>query len=166
MRQHEVEHDEVEPAARERTTTLTSYDFSRLDQDFAAVLETATGPFEAEYRTTSEQLRATFTQSKAVATGSVLAAGIEELQERRAVAVVAVDFALPGDPAGALLTVAPLRALGPHADSIGSAAPAVLLGRAGGRVIGVAVMMELAGLGGRAALEAAGVTATTAIRLA
>ena len=47
-------------------------------------------------------------------------------------AVVAVDVALPGDPAGALLTVAPLRALGPHADSIGSAAPAVLLGRAGG----------------------------------
>ena len=47
-------------------------------------------------------------------------------------AVVAVDVALPGDPAGALLTVAPLRALGPHADSIGSAVPAVLLGRAGG----------------------------------
>ena len=47
-------------------------------------------------------------------------------------AVVAVDVALPGDPAGALVTAAPLRALGPHADSIGSAAPAVLLGRAGG----------------------------------
>ncbi len=46
-----------------------------------------------------------------------------------------------------------------------AAAACSLLGRAGGRVIGVAVMMELAGLGGRAALEAAGVTATSAIRL-
>jgi hypothetical protein len=47
-------------------------------------------------------------------------------------AVVAVDVALPGDPAGALTTLAPLRALGPQADSAGLASPAVLLGRAGG----------------------------------
>lgn len=47
-------------------------------------------------------------------------------------AVVAVDVALPGDPAGAQVTVAPLRALGPQADSVGTVAPAVLLGRTGG----------------------------------
>ena len=47
-------------------------------------------------------------------------------------AVVAIDVAVPGDPAGALLTVAPLRALGPHADSFGTATTALLLGRGGG----------------------------------
>ena len=78
-------------AARERTTDLTTYDFTTLDADFARVLETATGAFEQEYRATSEQLRTTFTRSKAVASGSVLAAGIEELAPQRAVAVVAVD---------------------------------------------------------------------------
>jgi Mce-associated membrane protein len=83
-------------AARERTTVLTSYDHRSLEEDFAAVLETATGDFEAEYRTTTEQLKATFLQQKAVAQAEVVAAGLESAEvdgegPDRAVAVVAVD---------------------------------------------------------------------------
>ncbi len=47
-------------------------------------------------------------------------------------AVVALDVALPGDPAGAIARLAPLRALDPAADRVGHVAPAALLGRAGG----------------------------------
>lgn len=83
-------------AARERTVTLTTYDHRRLDEDFAAVLDTATGDFEADYRSTTGQLRGTFVQTKAVAEGEVVAAGLESLEDPddgplRAVAVVAVD---------------------------------------------------------------------------
>ena len=83
-------------AARERTTVLTSYDYRMLDADFAAVLETATGEFEKDYRDTTGQLRGTFEQTKAVAVGTVVAAGLEDVEldqdgRDRAVAVVAVD---------------------------------------------------------------------------
>jgi adenine phosphoribosyltransferase len=44
-----------------------------------------------------------------------------------------------------------------------AAAACALIGRAGGRVIGVALMTELVDLGGRAVLAAAGVDAVTAI---
>ena len=83
-------------AARERTTRLTSYDHRTLDADVQAVLETATGEFEAEYTRTVQGLRETFVQTQAVATGTVVAAGLEgevvdSEQGDRAVAVVAVD---------------------------------------------------------------------------
>lgn len=60
------------------------------------MLETATGEFEAEYRTTTERLRPSFTRSEAVAVGEVVAAGIEttELEgegPQRVVTVLAVD---------------------------------------------------------------------------
>lgn len=83
-------------AARERTTTLTSYDHRRLDEDFAAVLATATGEFRTEYERTTGQLRQTFVQQRAVAVAEVVAVGLEEADvdgegEDTAVAVVAVD---------------------------------------------------------------------------
>lgn len=83
-------------AAAERAEALTTYDHRTLDASFASVLETATGEFAAEYRTTTEQLRPTFTRSRAVAVGEVVAAGIEadELEgdgAERVVAVLAVD---------------------------------------------------------------------------
>lgn len=46
--------------------------------------------------------------------------------------VVAIDVAFVGDPWGAPARIAPLRALQPAADSVGLAAPSVLLGRGGG----------------------------------
>lgn len=78
-------------AARERTVALTSYDHRRLDADFARVLETATGPFAQEYAATTGSLRPTFVEQEAVATGEVVAAGLESASGDRAVAVVAVD---------------------------------------------------------------------------
>lgn len=83
-------------AARERTTVLTSYDYRQLDQDFAAVLDTATGSFEQDYEKTTGDLRATFERTKAVAVGTVVGAGLENVAfdedgRDRAVAVVAVD---------------------------------------------------------------------------
>jgi Mce-associated membrane protein len=83
-------------AARERTEVLTSYDHRSLDEDVAAVLATATGEFEAEYRKTIDGLRPTLASTKAVATAEVVAAGIERAEvegegPERAVVVVAVD---------------------------------------------------------------------------
>jgi Mce-associated membrane protein len=94
--------DSALQAARERTTTLTSYDHRRLDEDFAAVLETATGDFRAEYEKTTAQLKQTFVQQRA----EVVAAGLEEADvdgdgADTAVAVVAVDQVIrtAGQPA-------------------------------------------------------------------
>ena len=83
-------------AARERTLALTTYDHRSLDEDFAAVLETATGEFEKEYRDTTAQLRETFETTRAVAVAEVVGAGLESAEvagdgPQRAVAVVAVD---------------------------------------------------------------------------
>ena len=83
-------------AATERAETLTTYDHRTLDASFASVLETATGEFEADYKKTTEQLRPTFTQTKAVAAGEVVAAGIETAELEgddpdRVVVVLAVD---------------------------------------------------------------------------
>ena len=83
-------------AAAERAEALTTYDHRTLDASFAEVLETATGEFEADYRRTTEQLRPTFTQTKAVAVGKVVAAGIESAElggdgPERVVTVLAVD---------------------------------------------------------------------------
>lgn len=83
-------------AARERGTRLTTYDHRTLDADFAAVLETATGEFEDEYRSTTEQLRPAFVETRAVAAGEVVAAGIESAELEgdgpgRVVVVLAVD---------------------------------------------------------------------------
>lgn len=78
-------------AARERTVVITSYDHRRLDADFAAVLERAVGPFEDDYAKTTEMLEPTFTSQQAVATGTVVAAGLESADADSAVAVVAVD---------------------------------------------------------------------------
>jgi Mce-associated membrane protein len=98
--------DSALQAARERTTTLTSYDHRRLDEDFAAVLETATGDFRAEYEKTTAQLKQTFVQQRAVAVAEVVAAGLEEADvdgdgADTAVAVVAVDQVIrtAGQPA-------------------------------------------------------------------
>lgn len=88
--------DSALEAARERTTALTSYDHRTLEQDTARVLETATGEFEDDYRSTTARLSGTFTETEAVATATVVAAGLEELETPaggpvRAVVVVAVD---------------------------------------------------------------------------
>jgi Mce-associated membrane protein len=78
-------------AARDRTVALTSYDFRRLDQDFQAVLGASVPPFRDEYTSTIDQLKPAFTQAEAVATSTVVGAGLESYAPERAVAVLAVD---------------------------------------------------------------------------
>ena len=78
-------------AARDRTLALTSYDFRRLDQDFAAVLAASVPPFRDEYTETTAQLTPAFTQAEAVATSTVVGAGLESYAPERVVAVLAVD---------------------------------------------------------------------------
>lgn len=87
-------------AARERTLALTSYGHRTLDAGVEAVLSTATGPFRDEYRATAAQLRPTFASTQAVATASVVAAGLESAGPDRAVAVVAVDQVIRSRTAG------------------------------------------------------------------
>lgn len=78
-------------AARERTLALTSYDYRQLEENFAGVLATATGQFATDYQETTAQLRPTFTDAQAVASATVVAAGLESFAPDRAVAVIAVD---------------------------------------------------------------------------
>lgn len=79
-------------AARERTLALTSYDYRQLEENFAGVLATATGQFATDYQDTTAQLRPTFTDAQAVASATVVAAGLESFEpDDRAVAVIAVD---------------------------------------------------------------------------
>jgi len=78
-------------AARERTLALTSYDYRQLEESFASVLATATGQFATDYQDTTAQLRPTFTDAQAVASATVVAAGLESFAPDRAVAVIAVD---------------------------------------------------------------------------
>jgi len=87
----EQDRQEALQAARDRTLTLTSYDFRRLDQDFATVLAASVPPFRDEYTETTTQLTPAFTQAEAVATSTVVGAGLESYAPERVVAVLAVD---------------------------------------------------------------------------
>jgi len=86
-------------AARAAAVSLTSYDHRSLDEDFARVSEQATGMFKQEYAQTTTQLRSSLEQSQAVATSTVPAAGLEQLETDpvRAVVVLAVDQTIAAD---------------------------------------------------------------------
>lgn len=77
--------------ARAYAVTATSYDYQHLDQDFAAVLDGATGDFKNEYASATEPLRQLVTQAKASATGTVVAAGIQSRSTGQVVVVALVD---------------------------------------------------------------------------
>jgi len=78
-------------AARTYTTSLTTYDYRALDADFARVKKVATGDFAAEYDKTSGELRPSLVSNQAVATSTVVGAGIERLQGEEATVLVAVN---------------------------------------------------------------------------
>lgn len=63
-------------AAQAYAVDLTTYDHTRLDADFARVLENSTGDFRAEYTAASESLRALIDEFKATATGTVLSTAV------------------------------------------------------------------------------------------
>lgn len=78
-------------AARQEAVNFTTYDYRHLSQDFARVSAAATGSFRKEFQTESGSLAQLIGQSKAVATGRVLDAGLVSISSTGATAVVALD---------------------------------------------------------------------------
>lgn len=64
-------------AAQQYAVILTAVDTGHLDQNFAAVLDGATGEFKDMYSQSSAQLKQVLLDSKAKADGKVIAAGIK-----------------------------------------------------------------------------------------
>ncbi|MGE2719613.1 hypothetical protein [Mycolicibacterium celeriflavum] len=64
-------------AAQQYAVVLTSVDAAKLDENFAAVLDGATGGFKQMYSESSNQLKQALIDNKARADGKVIAAGIK-----------------------------------------------------------------------------------------
>lgn len=77
--------------SRDYAVTLTSVSADSIDQDFAAVLDGATGDFKAMYSKSSAQLRQLLVDNKAQAQGKVIASGIESATPTKVVVLLFVD---------------------------------------------------------------------------
>lgn len=79
-------------AARDAARLLFSYDYNRLDQDFAAGLAVTTGPFRDQYqKTTSTVVKPVAQQYQAVVKAEVREAGVVQASPDRVVVVVFVN---------------------------------------------------------------------------
>lgn len=78
-------------AARKYAADLASYDYRKLDDNFTTVTGNSTGQFAEQYEHVSSALTELIEQQQAVSDGSVLSAGIAELDENRAVVLLFVD---------------------------------------------------------------------------
>ncbi|RDI45041.1 hypothetical protein [Nocardia mexicana] len=78
-------------AAQDYAVALTSIDASRIDADFATVLNGATGRFKDMYSQSSGQLKPMLLQAKSVSKGRVVAAGVRSASENQAVVMLFVD---------------------------------------------------------------------------
>ena len=78
-------------AARKYAADLASYDYRKLDDNFTTVTDNSTGQFAEQYEHVSSALTELIEQQQAVSDGSVLSAGIAELDENRAVVLLFVD---------------------------------------------------------------------------
>lgn len=71
---------------------VLSYDHTKLDQDFAAALEVATGDFREEYRRTSENaVRQVATESEAVVEADVVSSAVVSATADRVVVLLFVN---------------------------------------------------------------------------
>ena len=70
---------------------LTSIDSNQVDQNFAAVLDGATGEFKDTYTKASVQLRQLLVDNKATAHGTVVDSAIESQSKTRVVVLLMVD---------------------------------------------------------------------------
>lgn len=77
--------------AQQYAITLTSIDGGQLDQNFAAVLDGATGEFKDMYAQSSEQLKQALVDNKAMAKGTVISAGVKSATENRVEVMLFVD---------------------------------------------------------------------------
>jgi Mce-associated membrane protein len=78
-------------AARTYTTSLTTFDARTLDADAERVRRSSTEQFAQEYEQTIEGLRETVEGGQTVSTGTVVGAGIEQLDDGTATVLVAVN---------------------------------------------------------------------------
>ncbi|OBF12029.1 hypothetical protein [Mycobacterium sp. ACS4331] len=78
-------------AAQQYAVVLTSLDGAKLDSNFAAVLDGATGEFKDMYSQSSAQLKSVLIDNKAAAKGTVVAAGVKSATPERVEVMLFVD---------------------------------------------------------------------------
>jgi Mce-associated membrane protein len=80
--------------AQQYAVILTSVDDAKLDENFAAVLDGATGEFKKMYSESSSQLKQVLIDNKARADGKVIAAGIKSASKDKVEVMLFVDQAI------------------------------------------------------------------------
>ncbi len=83
--------NQAKGVAQQYAITLTSVNSDHLDQDFAAVLNGATGEFKDMYSRSSTQLRQLLSDNKANAHGTVVDAGIKSATKTRVEVMLFID---------------------------------------------------------------------------
>ncbi|VEG40200.1 membrane protein [Mycolicibacterium flavescens] len=78
-------------AAQQYAVVLTSVDAAKLDENFAAVLDGATGEFKKMYSESSSQLKQALIDNKARADGKVVAAGIKSATQDKVEVMLFLD---------------------------------------------------------------------------
>lgn len=79
-------------AARTAATKILSYDYRRLDADFAAGRALTTSPFAEQYaKTTADAVKKVATDTKATVVAEVAAAGVEQASAHQVVVVLFVN---------------------------------------------------------------------------
>lgn len=73
--------DDAQQAAIDFARVLTSIDYTKIDDNIAAVLDGATGEFKDQYSASSSQLRQTLVANKAIANGKAIDSAIETQSE-------------------------------------------------------------------------------------
>ncbi|WP_240630844.1 DUF3329 domain-containing protein [Mycolicibacterium sp. GF69] len=91
LRQTEQAGDAARQAAVEYARVLTSIDSDKVDENFAAVLDGATGEFKDMYSKSSTELRQLLIDNKASAHGVVLESAVQSVTKDKAVVLLFVD---------------------------------------------------------------------------
>jgi len=88
--------DSALEAARVYSTSLTTFDARTLDEDAERVRRASTEQFAEQYDASIADLRATVDAEQTVSTGTVVGAGLEQLDSGTATVLVAVNQQLAG----------------------------------------------------------------------
>ncbi|UUO03546.1 hypothetical protein M4D79_11515 [Mycolicibacterium novocastrense] len=78
-------------AAQQYAVVLTSVDAAKLDENFTAVLDGATGEFKQMYSESSSQLKQALIDNKASADGKVIAAGVKSATKDKVEVMLFLD---------------------------------------------------------------------------
>ena len=85
------ERQELVAVAETYAVNLTTYDHSRLEADFARVMDVAIGQFRTEYQVAQQSLRELILKFQGKATGSVLARAVLGLEDEKGEVLLFVD---------------------------------------------------------------------------